>query len=107
MHPKLFLALLLFAFHSKCFGLVEGKFGKLDASASLGLTYDSRVFMLPSNEFSAIKKSEGSAAVPVSEMKSEDDLIITFSPAMHYSNKFGLLKISGSAGFSVSHYFFE
>ena len=105
MHPKLFLALLLFAFHYNCYGIIEGKFGKLDASASLGLTYDSRVFMLPSNEFSAIKKSEGSAAVPVSEMKSEDDLIITFSPAMHYSNKFGLLKISGSAGFSVSHYF--
>jgi len=105
MYPKLILALSLLAFHFNCYGLIEGHLGKLDASASLGVTYDSRVFMLPSNEFSAIKKSEGSAAVPVSEMKSEDDLIITFSPAMHYTNKFGLLKISGSAGFSVSHYF--
>ena len=107
MHPKFILTFLLFAFNSSCLGLIEGKFGKLDASASVGLTYDSRVFMLPSNEFSAIKKTEGSgnAAVPANEMKSEDDLIITFSPAMHYTNKFGLLKISGSAGFTVSHFF--
>ena len=31
--------------------------------------------------------------VHANEMKSEDDLIITFSPIMHHTNKFGLLKI--------------
>ena len=92
-------------FASDCTAIVEGKYGKLDASASVKATYDSRVFMLPTNEFNAIKNSPGSAQVPVGEMKSENDLILTFSPALHYTNKFGLLKISGSAGVSISHYF--
>ena len=59
------------------------------------------------NEFSAIKKTEGSgnAAVPANEMKSEDDLIITFSPAMHYTNKFGLLKFQARLVSDVSLFF--
>ena len=100
-----FISTFAFSFVSNCLGLVEGKLGRVDASASLGLTYDSRVFMLPTNEFNAIKDSNGSSTVPVNEMKSEHDLILNFSPALHFTSKLGLLKISGSAGVTVSHFF--
>ena len=87
-----------------CFGLVDGKWGKLDASATLKLAYDSRVFGMPSNEFSAIKESGGGNGINVSRLESEDDFILTFSPALHFTNKLGLLKVSGSAGINVTQY---
>ncbi len=106
LHVRItFFLLLSSMLFVKSFGLVEGKLGKLDASATINTTYDSRVFMLPSNEFKAIKNSGGKSGVPTNEMKSEDDLILTFSPALHYTTKVGLLKISGSAGLSISHFF--
>lgn len=85
--------------NNQLFALVEGKFGKLDLSASLRATYDSKVFAMPSNSFNEIKSSGRS-----NEIESEDDFILSFSPAMHFSNKFGLLRLSGSAGVNITHY---
>ncbi len=85
-------------------GLVDGDWGKLDASATLKFAYDSRVFGMPSNEFKAIKESGGGGGVDTSRLESEDDIIVTFSPALHFSNKLGLFKLSGSAGVQISQY---
>ena len=93
------LTALLMLQSNQLFALVEGKFGKLDLSASLRATYDSKVFAMPSNSFNEIKSSGRS-----NEIESEDDFILSFSPAMHFSNKFGLLKLSGSAGVNITHY---
>ena len=98
---------LLFIFFSSTittFALYESKLGKIDASASLKVAYDSRVFGMPSNEFNAVKNSGGSTGINTDRIESEDDFIITFSPAVHFTNKFGLLKISGSAGIQISQY---
>jgi hypothetical protein len=95
---------LLFCFRICSFGLVDGKFGKLDASAMLKLAYDSRVFGMPSNEFSKIKENGGANGINVNRLESEDDFILTFSPALHFTNKLGLLKVSGSAGIQVTQY---
>jgi hypothetical protein len=93
------LTALLMLQSNQLFALVEGKFGKLDLSASLRATYDSKVFAMPSNSFNEIKSSGRS-----NEIESEDDFILSFSPAMHFSNKIGLLKLSGSAGVNITHY---
>jgi hypothetical protein len=97
-----------FAFFScaiTAFGLYESKLGKIDASASLKLAYDSRVFGMPSNEFQDVKNdANSSSSINPNRLKSEDDFIITFSPAVHFTNKLGLFKISGSAGVQISRY---
>ena len=98
---------LLFIFFSStitAFALYESKLGRIDASASLKVAYDSRVFGMPSNEYQAVKDSNISASINPNRLESEDDFIITFSPAVHFTNKFGLLKISGSAGVNISQY---
>ena len=84
--------------------LYEGKLGSIGASASLKLAYDSLVFGMPSNEFNAVKDSNGSNGINPSRLESEDDFIITFSPTVHFTNKLGLFKIKGSAGVQVSQY---
>jgi len=94
----LFTILLMFQ-GSQLFALVEGKLGKLDVSASLRATYDSKVFAMPTKDFNEIRKKNVST-----EIESEDDLILSFSPAVHFSNKVGLLKLSGSAGVNITHY---
>ena len=94
----------LFVFSSTSFGLYEGKLARLDASAALKLAYDSRVFGMPSDEFEAVKKSGGGPIINTDRLKSEDDFILTFSPAVHFSSKFGLFKIAGSAGIQISQY---
>ena len=79
--------------------MVEGNFGKLDVSATLRATYDSKVFAMPSKNFNKIRENNVS-----NEIESEDDFILSFSPAMHFSSKIGLLKLSGSAGINITHY---
>ena len=103
---RLFNYFFLFPFFSSiCFGIYEGKLGRIDASASLKIAYDSLVFGMPSNEFSAIKNIDGNASgINPSRLKSEEDFILSFTPAVHFSNKLGLFKISGSAGVQISQY---
>ena len=38
-----------------CFGLVEGKLGKIDATSTLSLTYDSNLFILTKMNFPSLK----------------------------------------------------
>ena len=99
--PWLF-SLVLFCVES--FALVEGRLGKLDASATFKASYDSRVFAMPSSDFQNIQNSDNSAGITTSDLKSEDDFILSFSPALHYTNKFGLLKLSGSLGANITQY---
>ena len=96
--------LALFSCAVSAFGLYESKLGKIDASASLKLAYDSRVFGMPSDEFNAVRESGGTTGINTDRIKSEDDFIITFSPAVHFTNKLGLFKIKGSAGVQISQY---
>ena len=86
------------------FALYEGKVGRIDASATLKAAYDSRVFGMPSDEFQAVKDSVGSSGINTSRLESEHDFILTFSPAVHFTNKLGLFKINGSAGVQISQY---
>jgi hypothetical protein len=83
--------------------IYEGKHLKVSSSATLKATYDSKVFAMPTNDFNTIRESN-SSGITASELKSEDDFIISFSPALHFSSKLGLLKISGSAGVNISQY---
>ena len=84
--------LALFSCAATAFGLYESKLGKIDASASLRLAYDSRVFGMPSDEFKAVQDANNSSSINPNRLKSEDDFIITFSPAVHFTNKLGLFK---------------
>ena len=76
---------------------------KLDSSATLKATYDSKVFAMPTEDFNKIRETN-SSGITASELKSEDDFIISFSPALHFSSKLGLLKISGSAGVNITQF---
>ena len=85
------------------FALYESKLARIDASGTLKLSYDSRVFGMPSNELKAVQ--DGSApGINPNRIESEDDFIITFSPAVHFKSKLGLFQISGSAGVQISQY---
>ena len=55
---------------------------------------------MPSSSFSKIKSTLNSN----SEIESEDDFIISFSPSLHFASKLGLLKLSGSAGVNIVQY---
>ena len=89
---------------SVLFALYESKLGRIDASATLKVAYDSRVFGMPSDEFQSVKDSKGSTGINTSRLESEHDFILTFSPAVHFTNKLGLFKINGSAGVQINQY---
>jgi hypothetical protein len=102
---RLFIYITCALLHtSVSFALYEGKVGKIDASATLKVAYDSRVFGMPSDEFKSVKDSNGSTGINTSRLESEHDFILTFSPAVHFTNKLGLFKINGSAGVQISQY---
>jgi hypothetical protein len=86
------------------FALYDGKLGRISTSASLKVAYDSRVFGMPSDEFKSVRDSNGSSTINTSRLESEDDFILTFSPTVHFTNKLGLFKISGSAGVTINQY---
>jgi hypothetical protein len=83
--------------------MVNGKFGKIDSSATLTAEYDSRVFGISSNSFQGAKASV-SPLIRTDRLKSEDDFIIRFSPALHFSKKIKWFQVSASAGVSISQY---
>ena len=84
-------------------GLVEGKLGRIDASVTLRGEYDSRVFGISSNSFQGAKTSS-STLIAAKELKSEDDFIIRFSPALHFSKKLKWFSFTGSAGVDLVEY---
>jgi len=77
--------------------------GRIDASATLKAAYDSRVFGMPSDEFKSVKNDK-TGKINTSRLESEHDFILTFSPAVHFTNKLGLFKINGSAGVQINQY---
>ena len=102
---RLFIYITCALLHtSVLFALYESKLGKIDASATLKAAYDSRVFGMPSDEFQSVKDSNGSTGINTSRLESEHDFILTFSPAVHFTNKLGLFKINGSAGVQINQY---
>ena len=80
--------------------------GQIRTSVTASATYDSRVFGIPSSYYNKLKTdpSSNNAGVPVNELKSEDDFILKFSPAVHLAKKVSLLKFSGSAGVEIAQY---
>ena len=102
---RLFICFICVLVHAtSLIAFYEGKVGRIDASATLKAAYDSRVFGMPSDEFQAVKDSGGSSGINTSRLESEHDFILTFSPAVHFTNKLGLFKINGSAGVQISQY---
>jgi len=102
---KYFLVIfpLLGVFSLESFGLVEGKLGNIDASVTLRTEYDSRVFGISSNSFQGAKTSR-STLIKASELESEDDFIIRFTPALHFSKKLRWFTFTGSAGVDLVEY---
>ena len=103
---RLFIYVTFALLHtSVSFALYESKLGKIDASATLKVAYDSRVFGMPSDEFKSVKDSDPvDSGINPSRLESEHDFILTFSPAVHFTNKLGLFKINGSAGVQINQY---
>ncbi len=88
-------------FEANLMGLVESKFGKIDAIATLSAKYDSRAFGISSDAFVNAKKTPG---IPGDELKSEDDFIISFSPALSFSKKLKWFSFTGTAGIALVQY---
>ena len=82
------------------FALYEGSIGRIDASAKIDATYDSRIFGISSSNFS----SAASNPVISKNLKSEDDFILKFSPALHFSKKVKWFSFTGSAGIEIAQF---
>ena len=80
--------------------------GQVKVSGLASATYDSRVFGIPSKYYNELKNSGGNpgSGIPVNELKSEDDFILKFSPAVHLAKKVSLFQFSGSAGVEIAQY---
>ena len=101
---RLFIYITCALLHtSVLLALYESKLGKIDASATLKVAYDSRVFGMPSDELQSVKNDK-TGKINTDRIESEDDFILTFSPAVHFTNKLGLFKINGSAGVQINQY---
>ena len=87
--------------NAKLLALVESKLGNIDAIATLSAEYDSKAFGISSNAFSSAK---GNSSISNNELKSEDDFIINFSPALHYSKSLKWFTFSGTAGIALVQY---
>ena len=96
LHASLWLIYILTATYS--FALYEGSIGRIDASASIDATYDSRIFGISSPTFTAANQSSSK------NLKSEDDFILKFSPALHFSKKVKWFSFNGSAGIEIAHF---
>ena len=91
---------LIFVFQSVAYPLIKGKVGSLDLSTTLSSTYDSNLFGLSKNEFNKNKSTND-------DLKSRDDVILTFYPILHYSKDISLLSLSASTGIQLSQYLFN
>jgi len=82
------------------YGFVQGSLGKIESSATLSAVYDSKIFGISSSDYTSVKSLQGSN----SKLKSEDDFILTFSPALHYSKKIKWFSFGASAGIQLAHF---
>ena len=94
---------LTFSFQFNLLALIEGKLGKIDAIGTLSAEYDSRVFGVSSKSFLGAQESD-SPLIAKDELKSEDDFIIRFSPALHFTKKVKWFTFSGTAGIQFVQY---
>ena len=94
---------LTFSFQFNLLALIEGKLGKIDAIGTLSAEYDSRVFGVSSKSFLGAQESN-SSFIAKDELKSEDDFIIRFSPALHFTKKVKWFTFSGTAGIQFVQY---
>ena len=79
---------------------MKAQLAKIDASAKIDATYDSRIFGISSSNFS----SAASNPVISKNLKSEDDFILKFSPALHFSKKVKWFSFTGSAGIEIAQF---
>lgn len=101
IHFILFQLLLCYLLTSvNLFALYEGSIGKIDASAKIDATYDSKIFGISSSSFS---NATTNAAIS-KNLKSEDDFILKFSPALHFSKKVKWFSFTGSAGIEIAQF---
>ena len=100
---RLFCILLSLTFTINVNAFVEGKFGKLEASATLRGEYDSRVFGISTNSFQGAKSSN-SPLIAANELKSEDDFLISLSPALHFTKQTRWFTFSGTGGLQMTQY---
>ena len=92
IHFTLFQLLLCYLLTSvNLLALYEGSIGKIDASAKFDATYDSRIFGISSSTFNVANQSISR------NLTSEDDFILKFSPALHFSKKVKWFTFTGSA----------
>ena len=97
-----FLVYILFITpNAKLLALVESKFGNIDAIATLSAVYDSKAFGISSDAFSSAKSNSN---ISNNELESEDDFIINFSPALHYSKTLKWFTFTGNAGIALVQY---
>lgn len=102
---KIFILFIFitFSFQFNLLALIEGKLGKIDAIGTLSAEYDSRVFGVSSKSFLGAQESN-SSFIAKDELKSEDDFIIRFSPALHFTKKVKWFTFSGTAGIQFVQY---
>ena len=111
VNKELFLCLFCVSIvlANKTFALTENALGRFDLSASLSAEYDSRVFGISSQSLQSLQavRAPGAPGVPgvdPDEIESEDDLILKFTPAIHYTKKLRWFTFSGSAGVQITQF---
>ena len=72
--------------------LTDGPLGKIDLTVNARATYDSNVFSMPKTTFDAHKKTKGTS------LKSSSDLILSLTPAAHFTKKIKMIEIQGTLG---------
>tara|TARA_B100001094_G_scaffold332959_2_gene407530 strand:- start:4031 stop:5293 length:1263 start_codon:yes stop_codon:yes gene_type:complete len=95
----LYIFFISIVLNCNTFALKESALGRIDLSASLSAEYDSRVFGISSLTLKKVKASNMS-----DEVESEDDLLLTFTPAIHYTKKLRWFSFNGSAGVRLAQY---
>ena len=97
-NTKLFFLSLIFSTSSHCnpFEIIKD----LDIGARASLKYDSNLFGVSDNVY---QNALGSAPSN-DEIVSPDDFVINFSPSLHFTKSISLLKLTGSAGVSLTRY---
>jgi len=103
--PHFLSTALALYFVTHALALKETPLGRFDVSASLSTEYDSRIFGISSQMYNQILDSNTSdRRYALNEIESEDDVILRFTPALHYTKKLRWFTFSGSAGVQVARY---
>ena len=103
--PNFLFAALALYFATHAIALKETPLGRFDVSASLSTEYDSRIFGISSQMYNQILNSQNPDPIyATNEIESEDDVILRFTPALHYTKKLRWFTFGGSAGVQIARY---